>query len=212
MISLAGRHASLIEGLPMRINPEEAARTLADVDRVQGRVAAYDRYRGASVYLFIWALVWLGANAALGLFPMDAGPWAWRAAGTAGVVASFGAAMFSRARRMSNEGAGGEQASWSWTFRPVATALAIYGFFSAAVLLLPDVGPREGSAFICLVVAFAYIVMGVWLGWRLLMIGLASATLVLGGYGFLPAEQFLLWLALIGSASLAAGALWLRSA
>jgi hypothetical protein len=196
----------------MVISPEEAARTLADVGRATGRVATYDRYREASVYLFIWALVWFGANAALGLFPMDAGPWAWRGAGTAGVAASLGAAMIMRARRAASEDGGRWQASWSGTLRPFATALAFYGFFWAVMLVLPDVGPREGSAFICLVVAFAYIAMGVWMGWRLLVIGLASATLVLGGYGFLPPEHFLLWLAFVGSASLAAGGLWLRQA
>src|SRR5689334_6156364 len=163
----------------MRVDPEEAVRTLADVGRARGRVAAYDRYREASVYLFIWALVWFGANALLGLFPMDAGPWAWRGAGTAGVVASLGAAMIIRSRRIRGEDAGGERTSWIGTLRPFATALAFYGFFWAAMLVLPDVRPREGSAFICLVVAFVYIAMGVWMGWRLLVIGLASATLVL---------------------------------
>ena len=196
--------------MAVRVNPEEAAQALAAVGRARGKIAAYDRYRDASVYLFIWALVWFGANAALGLFPMDAGPWAWRSAGTAGVVASLGAAMIFRVRRVENEDGKNEHADWSQRLRPFATALAFYGFFWAAMVVLPNVGPREGSAFVCLVVAFAYIAMGVWMGWRLLVIGLASATLVLGGYEFLPPEHFLLWLAFVGGASLAAGGVWLR--
>ena len=67
------------------------------------------------------------------------------------------------------------------------------------------------GAFVPMLMAAIYMVMGLWLGWRYSAIGGALAVLTLGGFFLLPVH-FLLWMAFVGGGALILTGLWLRSA
>jgi len=55
----------------------------------------------------------------------------------------------------------------------------------------------------------AYVLAGLWWGTRFIVTGIALALLTLGGY-FLLREDFLLWMAVVGSGALLLAGVWLR--
>jgi len=80
--------------------------------------------------------------------------------------------------------------------------------------MLAIVGRIDGAqigALIPLLFAWIYIVMGVWMGWRFALAGVALGALTLGGF-FLIHQHFLLWMAFVGGGTLVATGLWLRRA
>jgi hypothetical protein len=74
---------------------------------------------------------------------------------------------------------------------------------------MSPVNGRQIEAFIPLVVAASYAVMGCWVGLRLTVAGGALAALTLCGFFFVPA-YFSLWMAVVGGGALVLGGLWLR--
>jgi hypothetical protein len=69
--------------------------------------------------------------------------------------------------------------------------------------------PRQVAAFVPLVVAAAYAVLGMSLGPRFVFIGLALGLLTLIGF-FALSSIFMLWMAAVGGSALVLGGLWLR--
>jgi hypothetical protein len=94
----------------------------------------------------------------------------------------------------------------------MATLSAIFVVFIAGTIaIMAPTDPRQIGAFIPLVVAAGYAIMGVLGLTRMLVLGAALAALTLTGYFALPAH-FLLWMAAIGGGSLILGGIWLRQA
>ena len=87
----------------------------------------------------------------------------------------------------------------------------LIAFFIATELVLPNLSPRQNSAYLSLFWAFAYMFAGVWRAWRLFTIGLVTALLILFGY-FELQEHYFLWMGVVGGGALLAGGLWLRRA
>ena len=69
--------------------------------------------------------------------------------------------------------------------------------------------PLAQGAFVPLLVAMFYCLMGLWRGVRLLITGIVVAALTLIGFFYLP-EYFMLWMAAVGGGSLILLGLWLR--
>jgi hypothetical protein len=65
------------------------------------------------------------------------------------------------------------------------------------------------NAFISLFWTFAYMVAGIWIGWRLAAIGLVASAAILFAYVALEQHYFLV-AGLAGGGSLILGGLWLR--
>jgi hypothetical protein len=89
------------------------------------------------------------------------------------------------------------------------TALIAFAFITATCVVMSPVTPRQVGAFIPLVVAASYAVLGLWIGARFIAVGAALAALTLGGFLLLPAH-FELWMAAVGGGALLVGGLWLR--
>jgi len=96
-----------------------------------------------------------------------------------------------------------------WRFP--AITLIIFAFIFATCAVMAPINGRQVGAFIPLVVAASYAVMGLWLGLRFTMAGAVLAVLTLGGFFLLPAH-FQLWMAVVGGAALILAGLWLRRA
>ncbi len=67
----------------------------------------------------------------------------------------------------------------------------------------------QQAAFVPLIVALMYVLVGIWRGPRFLITGVAVAALTLVGYFHLH-EHFLLWMAVVGGGALVLAGLWLR--
>ncbi len=67
------------------------------------------------------------------------------------------------------------------------------------------------GAFVPMLIAAFYTIVGMWAGWRFSAIGIGLAVLTMAGF-FLLNAHFLLWMAVVGGGALIVTGLWLRSA
>ena len=192
----------------MTISRDDAAQALGEIDAARGRTMTLTRYRRSAPHFMLWGLIWMGANTVTEFAPRAANLF-WAAATLFGIVgANVIVALQRRERRGAGEAAG----------RPVRTMgktviffLVIVAFFVAEFTVLGPMGSRMSDAYISLFWAFVYMAVGVWAGWRIFVIGLATAALILVGY-FTLTQYYFLWMAVVGGGSLFAGGLWLRRA
>jgi hypothetical protein len=184
----------------MSLSPEQATSALRDIAAVETRSHRLYGYRQASPHLILWGVLWA---AGYGLTE----PWPrWHATiwGTlvmTGLVAGFVIVLCSHSR------ASGATPPVYWRFP--AIALTGFVFIFASIAVMSPVNGRQIEAFIPLVVAASYAVMGCWVGLRLTVAGGALAALTLCGFFFVPA-YFSLWMAVVGGGALVLGGLWLR--
>jgi hypothetical protein len=176
----------------------EASIALQDVALAQERSATLRGYQSASPHLIIWGFAWAAGYTVTDLAPHWANP-AWLAV-TA--VASAGDILAARADGRRSGGRG--------LLIPGLCAIFAVFVVSTLVVMQPQ-GPRQVGAFIPLVVAAAYAVLGLMNAPRLLVLGAGLAILTLVGFYTLPAH-FLLWMAGVGGGGLILGGLWLRQA
>ena len=179
----------------MTVSRAEASAALADVDVAQSRSAQLRGYQSAAPHLIIWGIAW-----AVGYTATDLAPgWtnaAWLTVVPAGVVADI---VVARADRPGN-GAG---AAIAWLL------LIFFALVSGTIAVMQPRDPRQIGAFVPLVVAASYAIVGVMGAPRLLVLAGIIAALTVGGYFALPAH-FVLWMAAVGGGSLVLGGLWLR--
>ncbi|MDE1985472.1 MAG: hypothetical protein KGL29_09410 [Alphaproteobacteria bacterium] len=184
----------------MSLSPQEAASTLSDVERAARRSGQAYGYRKASPHLIVWGLIWVVGYATTDL-RMEYANIVWP------VLTVLGVALSTYVGRCESIQGGGRYRS-SWRVLGLV-ALAII-FIGATYSIMGHVsGPQQG-AFIPLLVGTVYAGMGLWLGPRFLVTGLAVIVLTLGGYFYLQ-EHFLLWQAVVGGGALILAGLWLRT-
>jgi hypothetical protein len=82
-------------------------------------------------------------------------------------------------------------------------------FFVASFFIMSPVTGRQIAAFIPLVVAVAYVLIGIFRGPRYIATGLVVAALTLLGFALLK-EHFFLWMAGVGGAAMILAGIWLR--
>lgn len=182
----------------MDIRPEDAAHALLDIERAERHSAAMYGYRKASPHLFLWGVIWIVGYAVSFLRPD--GWFVWLGLAPVGIVASF---WISHRTRSS-----GSRFGW----RYAATAVSIFFFITAVFSILPIKSGEQPGAFISLLVALFYVMLGLWrAGTRMALLGLAVGALTVGGY-FGVAQYFLLWMAGVGGGALILGGFWLRKA
>jgi hypothetical protein len=183
----------------MSVTRAAAAAALHDIEAAATRSDQFRGYQSAAPHLIIWGVAWATAYGITDVAPTW-GNLAWLLVTPAAVIADIIAAR--RDRTDPSPAAG----------RTMATLFAIFGVFVAGTIaIMAPTDPRQIGAFIPLVVAAAYAIMGVLGLTRLLVLGAALAALTLTGYFALPAH-FLLWMAVVGGGSLILGGLWLRHA
>jgi hypothetical protein len=183
---------------PTVISPLKAADALKQAAAAEKRSAQAYRYQRFAPYLFLWGVIWVIGYGGSDLRPRIAG-WLWL-----GLVVVALAASILIARAFAD---GRADARIRW--RTAAFFVAVWAFFAATYAVMHPTTALQQGAFPPLVVAFAYAVLGLWTGPRLIIAGVALAALTLGGFFYLP-QHFLLWEGFVGGGALILAGLWFR--
>jgi len=182
------------------LSRDEAAATLKNIRHTQGRSAEAYGYQAAAPFLILWGVIWFLGYGATDLYPHTAN-WAW---GTLIVIGFLASAYLGRRGSTRADGA-------RHGLKIMASWLALLAFIAAAFSVLRPTRDEQVGAFIPLLIAFAYSILGIWGGMRFLIAGVAVAVLTLGGF-FLLEAHFSLWMAAVGGGTLVATGLWLNKA
>ena len=184
----------------MSLSSKEAAETLSDVERAGRRSAQAFGYRKASPHLILWGLVWLLGYSATDLRPDDANL-IWPALVAAGCAISFLVGYKNRPAKATSNING---------WRMLGLVAIVFVFFGATFTIFGPVSGRQIGVFAPLLVGAIYAGVGLWLGLRFVVTGLAITALTLGGYFYLP-EHFLLWMAFVAGGGLILAGVWFRT-
>ncbi|HEY1837910.1 MAG: hypothetical protein WBQ17_08285 [Rhizomicrobium sp.] len=183
----------------MPMTPAEAANALRDIDQTEQHSSTLHGYEKASPFLILWGVMWaLGYSGTFFFPPYTNLIWLVIAA-----VGTIGSMMLGKRAKPAGE----QKFSWKFFFSWLAAIAAIA---SVLTIFFPFSGMQIGSLF-PLMIGWAYVVLGIWMGARLAITGLFIVVLTLIGFFYLPA-YFMLWMALVGGGGLLVGGLWLRSA
>ena len=180
----------------MPVTQQDAAEALSMVEQAERRSSILRGYRFAAPHLLLWGGVYFAAYG-YGYFQPERSWLAWAVLVPAAVVGDI----------LIDRRTPGGLTSGVFA-RLFATFLALVA--ATAVIMRPH-DPRQMAAFIPLLVAAAYIVLGMWTGRRVLLTGVSLGVLTLVGFFVLPGI-FMLWMAAVGGGALVFGGLWLRQA
>ncbi len=182
----------------MTIDRNEAAQALSDIDDIAARVRQSRLYNLTSLILILWGGVIFAAYIVGMLLPRQAGI-VWICANLLGVVGSLAISLFI------HEKSGVRTVDW----RVLVALTLLFGFglfWSVGIARLP---PRELNAFWATYFMLVYSLVGLWLGFGFLVIGVGITALTLIGY-FFVGPWFELWMAFVNGGGLALGGLWMR--
>lgn len=178
----------------MSVTHEDATEALRLIAEAGQRSTMLRGYQSAAPHLILWGGIYAAAYT-FGYFrPYQAGL-AWAVLIPAATIGDVLIARRDHGR-----------INWAVFLGLFATFLA---FISATALVMQPHDPRQMAAFVPLVVAAAYVVLGIGVGRRLVFTGLALGVLTLVGFLALP-SIFMLWMAVVGGGALVLGGLWLR--
>jgi hypothetical protein len=189
----------------MVVSREEAARALADIGSAQARTERLVGYRQFAPHAMIWGAVWMLANGLIELLGGQANL-VWLVLVIAGISAGVvvGARQQRRAQQLAPARSG---EGWRWA----ATSGAVFLYFQASFAVLPPSNPAQIGPYIALFFAAAYVLFGIWAGWKIMALGLVMVALILGGYfsGSSHAQQ---WSQAVAGAAMVLGGWWMRRA
>ena len=183
----------------MTISKDDAARALGEIDQARGRLHEATAYEHAAPFLIIWGLVWLTADVANQFAPSF--DLAWPACVVVGIVASVVTGM-----AMGGKSARGE-AGMGW--RQGATWLLVMALILSLFLVVPVTSGREVHSVFGLVFGFIYLIVGLWMGWRMAALGVALVALTLVGF-YAVREWYALFMGVVAGGALVLGGFWLR--
>ena len=158
-------------------------------------------YELASPYLLLWGVLWIVAGIISVISPENTGI-GWLIVDTIGIVAT-GYLVASDARRFDkvdvrNEG-----------LRYGATVIVFGAFITMTFVVFAPVSGVESQTFITILIAAIYMILGLWTGYRLAVIGAILAVLVVSAFFYTPA-QYPLMVSILGGVALILGGLWMR--
>jgi hypothetical protein len=187
----------------MSLTPDQAADSLKEIERTRSRSASVRGYANSSPFLLMWGGIWVVGYSVSDLAPHYASP-LWLGLTVLGFAGSLAIGRFRAAQGDPHPGLGRKAG-----LRFVAMFVTLFFFILATYAIFGRVSPAQQAAFVPLIVAQAYTVLGIWKGVRFLVTGIAIAALTLGGFFFLH-QHFLLWMAFVGGGSMILAGLWLR--
>jgi hypothetical protein len=182
----------------MSIESREATEALADIEQIADRVRQSRFYNFASLILILWgALVFAGYLLSY-MLPRQAGM-IWIAIDLLGVIGSVAISLLIHEK------------SGVRTFdgRAVAAMACFFAFGLFWSVGMAHFGPRELNAFWTTFFMLPYTMVGFWLGWAFVAIGLGITALTLIGY-YWSGPYFELWMAVVNGGGLMLGGLWMR--
>jgi hypothetical protein len=184
----------------MSISSEQAQQTLRDLESVGRRSGELYRYSRVAPMLMLWGVIWFVGFAASAYFPARTN-WIWLVLDAIGIGGSI---VLGRRGR---DDAASRQSSWRW----LAAIGSVMGLYAALLFLFQPATLNQSAATIALIIAFCYVIYGIWAGVRVLITGIALAALTLFGYVELAAH-FELWMAVVCGGALVLAGFWMRRA
>ena len=187
----------------MSITKNEAETALRDAEKAEEHSLTLHHYEVASPYLLLWGVIWIIAGTISVISPENAGA-GWLIADTIGIVAT-GYLVARDAQRFTKHTARSEG------LRYMAAVVVITMFLAMTFTIFNPVSGIQIQSFITVLIAAIYMIMGLWTGYRLTVIGAILAVLVVSAL-FLAPAQFPLMVSILGGGTLIAGGLWMRRA
>lgn len=180
----------------MTISKEQAESALHDLEQVGDHSATLYKYTKMAPHLMLWGCVWIAGYGLSYALPSRPGL-IWLIANGVGITLSVYIVRTN------------ERVSGKAYRRVVSVVLTVLAFSLALFAIMPPVSGKQLSAFIPLVIATTYILLGIWHGKRLVMAGVLIGTLTLLGFSVLH-SHFNLWMAAVGGAALILTGAWLK--
>ncbi len=180
----------------MSITPEEAAAALQDINTTHTRSATLSVYARFAPYLILWGVVWFLGYGASALLSEGQAGLAWP---PLVLLGSFGNWLITRRQTPDHGG---------WRYGAIFLFIGL--FVVSVFTIFAPVSPRQSAAFFPLLVALAYLLIGLWGGLRILITGAVLGALTVLGFLALG-PWFYAWMAVVGSGSLIMSGLWLRT-
>ena len=180
------------------IDRSEASSALADIAEIGARVRQSLFYRRTSAMLILWgALTFAGY---LGMFVAPSfSRYGWIAIMILGICGSVVIGMVSAKRQGVN----------NFSARLLVAFLVFIAFGLIWSVALGGFSARQLGAFWTSYFMLPYILLGLWLGWAFVAIGLSVMALTFAGY-FYAGDWFPLWMAFVNGIGLILGGLWMR--
>jgi hypothetical protein len=179
------------------IDSQQASEALNEIDEIARRVRQSSIYQLASLMLIMWGALTAAGYLVTYLLPRHAG-FAWIAIYVAGIAGSFAISTFgypkTRIRIFDSR-----------TLVAVLLFIA-FGFF---IVWLGRFTPRQIGTFWPVYYMMVYTIVGLWVGYAFVAIGLGITALTLIGYFFIG-DVFDVWMAIINGGGLILGGLWMR--
>jgi len=183
----------------MALSKNEAADALRDIAQTERRSSSAYGYKEMAPFMFLWGVIWFVGYAGSDLRPGQAG-WLWPVLVALGFIGSFiiGSRQPAKSKGERSEG-----------WRHLASWIVIALFIAATMVLFQPVDGRQAGAFVALLVGAVYAVIGIWMGARIAISGIAVIALTIAGFVFLR-PHFGLWMAFVGGGTLILTGAWLR--
>jgi hypothetical protein len=180
------------------IDPQQAAAALSDIDSIVRRVRQSTIYQLSSLMIIMWGGLVLVANIASFLWPRSAG-YIWIAVYVIGIAGSFVVSAFGHTRTGVR----------SFDTRMLMAFLLFLAFGFFCTNGLAHFTARQMGTFWSIYFMLVYTLVGLWVGWALVAIGLGITALTLVGY-FFVGNWFEPWMAVVNGGGLILGGVWMR--
>ncbi|HEY3798756.1 MAG TPA: hypothetical protein VGL58_10425 [Caulobacteraceae bacterium] len=187
----------------MPISRDEASRALGEIEGAHDRIREITAYGYAAPYFLVWGAVWLIADIGTQLGPLIVREWLWPAASSLGVLVSIALSV--------TQNRAGRYARPRLGWRVYGVMAAVAAFCVAVIAVFQPMSVKQSHSLFGLVAGFAYLLEGLWLGWRLIALGVALIALTLVGFYTLSLfGGYLVFMGVVGGGALILGGLWLR--
>jgi hypothetical protein len=180
----------------MTITPQDAAEALKLVDAAERRSVAFRGYQTMAPHLMLWGVIWAAGYSLTYFLPVRSGHLWWG-------LNLLGWGISYQMTKHDHQRAPGRKF--------FGILIAFVAFTIASLIVMAPHQPNQVAAFIAMVVALCYSMVGLFGMPRLIIAGAAIFVLTLFGYFTLPGI-FSLWMAVIGGGGLFLGGVWLRRA
>ena len=187
----------------MSITKNEAETALRDTEKAEEHSLTLHHYEVSSPYLLLWGALWIIAGIISVISPENTGT-GWLIVNTTGIVAT-GYLVARDAQRFTKHSARSE------ALRYMAAVVIITVFLTMTFAIFNPVSGTQIQSFITVLIAAIYMIMGLWAGYRLTVIGAVLAVLVVSAL-FLAPAQFPSMVSILGGGGLILGGLWMRRA
>ena len=187
----------------MNMNKNDAETSLRDAGRAAEHSQTLFHYELASPYLLLWGILWIAAGIIGATSPENTGL-GWLIIDTTGIVATS-YLVARNVRRFDNVNVRNEGLRYG------ATAIVMGAFITMTFVVFAPVSGVEIQTFITILIAAIYMILGLWTGYRLAVIGAVLTVLVVSAFFYTP-TQFPLMVSILGGGALIIGGLWMRRA